>query len=269
MNKSEELIDAITKLYDKLNDTDFSNDISQNIDSNTGIITGTSINYNNLLTIINTWQLMIQATRNVNEIIVFIQDNIVQSTINSINTIYNGFHSYSSNRNVQTINNIAGHIANLKSYMPHFIPYFKNKNVAKVIKKQWEFTEEKTRINNYLTESKKLSETLQKKDEVIDEFYQKLLKNTEEDSDDERGIQEYIKDCYDEIKKKYTDLYITNKESKIGDQEISAVGEINMVDLFVKDIYKNQEEVSALKTEIEQLKTNFNNQLEGNEESNI
>ena len=104
MNTSEELTNAITQLCDKLNDTDFSNDILQNIDSNTGIIIGTAIHYNNLLTVINTWQSMMQATHNIDEVTIFIQDHTIQNTINAVNAIYNAFNSYTSNRNVQQIN---------------------------------------------------------------------------------------------------------------------------------------------------------------------
>ena len=183
MNKSEELTNAITQLCDKLNDTDFSNDILQNIDSNTGIIIGTAIHYNNLLTVINTWQSMMQATHNIDEVTIFIQDHTIQNTINAVNAIYNAFNSYTSNRNVQQINSIAGHVQNLKAYMLYFVPYFKNKSVANIIKKQWEFTEEKNRINKYLYESKKLSESLEKKDKEIDEFYNQLLVKADESSD--------------------------------------------------------------------------------------
>ena len=188
----------------------------------------------------------------------------------------NRFNQYDANpANIQTIVDSKGSIENLKSYMIHFIPYFKNKNAIKIIEEQWKFTKEKEQINKYLDEAKKIAADLQQKSKAINEFHQKLT-NDNSDPSKEVGIKKYIEDSYDKIKQKYNELFVTNKQSKIGEQDVSAVGEIGMVDLFVKDAYSKQKEVSNLakeiakqKTEIEELNSEFTKQLDGDEEKKI
>lgn len=270
--KSLELETATKVLHTKLNDADFSNKLSQIVDPSTGLIQGTKVNYNDLLTIVNSWQTMLESATDLDKITIFIGEAILQNAINSLTDIFNRFNQYDANpNNIHSIVDSKGSIENLKSYMIHFVPYFKNKNATKIIEEQWKFTKEKEQINKYLDEAKKIVADLQQKSKAINEFHQKLTNDNIE-----VGIKKYIEDSYDKITQKYNELFVTNKQSKIGEQDVSAVGEIGMVDLFVKDVYSKQKEVTKLvteidgkKEEIENLKIDFNNQLEGNKEKKI
>lgn len=274
--KSLELETAIKVLHKKLNDVDFSNKLSQVIDPATGLIQGTKVNHNDLLTIVNSWNAMVESATDLDKITIFVNETTLQNAISSLTDIFNRFNQYDANpANIQTIVESKNSIETLKSYMIHFIPHFKNKNAIKIIEEQWKFTKEKEQINKYLDEAKKIAADLQQKSKAINEFHQKLT-NDNNDPSKEVGIKKYIEDSYDKIKQKYNELFVTNKQSKIGEQDVSAVGEIGMVDLFVKDAYSKQKEVSNLakeigdkKREIEDLNTEFKNQLDGNEEKNI
>ena len=273
--KSLELTTSIETLHKKLNDTDFSNKIFQITNSDTGLIEGTQVNYNNLLTIVNSWYTMIKSCKNLDKIIIFINDNTLQNAINSFNEIYTKFNQYDSNPNIQKIVESKNIIDNVKSYMIHLTPHIENKGSNKLIEEQWKFTKEKEQINKYLDDSKKIAADLQQKSTAINDFHQKLI-NENTDPSKEIGIKKYIEDSYNIIKKKYNELFVTNKQSKIGEQDVSAVGEIGMVDLFVKDAKSKQKEVETLakeiakqKVEIENLNSEFEKQLEGDEEEKI
>lgn len=273
--KSLELTTSIETLHKKLNDTDFSNKIFQITNSDTGLIEGAQVNYNNLLTIVNSWYTMIKSCENLDKIIIFINDNTLQNAINSFNEIYTKFNQYNSNPNIQKIVESKSIIDNVKSYMIHLTPHIENKGSNKLIEGQWKFTKEKEQINKYLDDSKKIAADLQQKSKAINDFHQKLI-NENTDPSKEIGIRKYIEDSYDKIKQKYNELFVTNKQSKIKEQDVSAVGEIGMVDLFVKDAKSKQKEVEILakeiakqKVEIENLNSEFEKQLEGDEEEKI
>ncbi len=85
--KSLELETAIKALHTKLNDVDFSNKLSQIVDPATGIIQGTKVNYNDLLTIVNSWQTMVESTTDLDKITIFIGEAILQNAINSLTDI--------------------------------------------------------------------------------------------------------------------------------------------------------------------------------------
>ena len=185
-DKAEELKNAITNLFNKLNDIDFSKAISMKVNSDTRFIEGTQVNYKEFFVMINSWYSMIESQNDLNEIVIFVPKGILNSILNNLNDIYQALNRYQVQNQsfVSSVNNLPTYTESLKQQMAHLIPYFKNKNVAKVIKKQWEFTAEKEKINEYFTKSEELYTTLQKREEAINDFYDKLFLRAEEDSEE-------------------------------------------------------------------------------------
>ena len=130
--KSLELETSIKILHTKLNDVDFSNKLSKVIDPATGLIQGTKVNYNDLLTIVNSWNVMVESATDLDQITIFVNETTLQNAINSLTDILNRFNQYDTNpANIQIIVESKNSIETLKSYMIHFIPRFKIKTPLK------------------------------------------------------------------------------------------------------------------------------------------
>ena len=271
--KSLELKEALKNLHTKLNDADFSNELFQMVNPDTGFIQNTKVNYKDLLTIVNSWQTMLESATDLDKIIIFINEDILTTVRNSLTEIFNQFN----NRNyIHLIARSTNYIETLKQYMPYLVPYFKNENTTKIIEEQWKFTKEKEQINNYLNEAKKTATDLQEKSKTINEFYQNLTNDNNDSQKKIGGIRKDIEDSYDKIKQKYNELFVTTKQIKIGEQNFPVLGEVGMVDFIVEDIKSKQEDVTKLakeidakKEEINNLKIDFNDQLVGNKEKKI
>lgn len=267
LNNLKNIINDTKSIFDTV-----SNELQSKVDTATNLIPQLNVNYLDLVAHINTWYSVIIESDNYEQLSAFINLTTLNSAIQNFNGIKDALTIYNTNFHIQHLINAS--FMNLfetsKSHMLHFLPYVKG-NFNEAIKKITHFTKEKEAIDKYLSEAKTLYTNLNDKEKEITDFYNALRPNSSATTDDKRGIKQFIEDSYNQIKQKYNELFTETKQSKIGEQDVSASGELALIQLFVKDIYSKQGKISDLvddikskKDKIQIVQADFTNQLDGN-----
>lgn len=250
-------------------------ELKSKADSITNIIPIININYLNFIEHINTWYIIVEHD-NYEQFNAFIPSETIRLTIANFICIKDAFISFKNNSfNYQILGQFASKFEASKSYIINFLPHVKG-NLNEAIKKITHFTKEKELIDDYINKTKILAQDLETKQKTIQSFYDAFLTNNSSNTEDKRGMKSFIEDSYKTIKQKYDELFVVKQELKVNDNKVPVDGNIGKMDYFIQDICNNQSKISTLTSEIEKqkneigvIKSDFKNELDGNDKLSI